>query len=74
MGKRRVLKSRRLCSRAHSISLGGRHLTGHRFAHVALCTNKMRQVLAQKNNMLRILSLHTGHSVSKLDKVGVSRV
>ncbi|KAK2076113.1 hypothetical protein QBZ16_001449 [Prototheca wickerhamii] len=29
---------------------------------------KWREVLAQKNNMLRILSLHTGHSVSKLDK------
>lgn len=30
---------------------------------------QMRQVLAQKENVLRILSFHTGHSPSKLDKV-----
>lgn len=30
---------------------------------------KWREVLAQKQTMLNILSKHTGHSIEKLDKV-----
>ena len=35
---------------------------------------KWREVLAQKKNMLHILSKHTGHSVEKLDKVSQAPV
>ena len=32
---------------------------------------KWREVLAQKEALLKIMSRHTGHSVDKLDKVGI---